>query len=185
MVTDLDGDDPNAAPDVATSDVAALRGAPVEVDARRAGRVAVGMLVVALFGLSAALFVSGARKNDQVTDLRDHGIAVAVTVTSCRGLLGGSGSNFVGYTCEGTYRVRGQRYRQTLPTNTLYAAGTRVTLVAAADDPALLSTRALVAARHASWRVYLVPSALLVLVAGVGALSWRRRRASRKDPLPR
>jgi hypothetical protein len=167
-----------------TPDVATLRGAPVQVNARRAAVVASVVVLTALLGASVALFVSGARKNSQVNDLRDHGIAVEVTVTSCRGLLGGSGSNPVGYTCQGTYVVGDRRYRQTLPTDALYAAGAHVTLVAASDDPALLSTRALVAARRASWRVFLVPSVLLIVF--LGALGWLvvRRRPPDGAALP-
>ena len=170
----------------AATELHALRGATVEADAHRVARVATAILLVALLAGSTALFASGARKNNQVTDLRDHGIAVAVTVTSCRGLLGGSGSNPVGYTCVGTYLVGTQRYRQTLPTSVLYASGTRITLVAADDDGALLSSRALVAAEHASWRVYLVPSALLLaFLVAAGGLAWRRRRNAKVPPLPR
>ena len=170
------------------TDVAALRGAPVAVDARRIARVAAVLALAALLGTSVALFVAGERKNAQVADLRAHGVAVVVTVTSCRGLLGGSGSNPVGYTCSGSYVVGGATYRQTLPTSTLYATGARVTLVAARDDPALLSTRALVDAQRVSWRVYLLPSVLLVAFLGaVGLGAWRRRAArltTRRRPSP-
>jgi hypothetical protein len=173
----VSGGAPSSQPDAAAARIASLRGAAVEVDARRVARIATVTLFVALLGVSAALFVAGARKNAQVTALRDHGVAVAVTVTSCRGLLGGSGSNLDGYTCQGTYLVGARRYRQTLPTSVLYAPGTRVALLADADDPALLSTRALVASEHASVRVYLAPSALLaVVLVAVGVLAWRRSR---------
>jgi hypothetical protein len=168
----------------ATEDVTALRGAPVDVDARRAARTVAPLCLVALLFATVALTVAGVHKNDQVTDLRDHGVGVAVTVTTCRGLLGGSGSNPVGYTCHGTYEFGGHRYDQTLPTNVLYALGTRVALVVAADDPALLSTRALVAAERPSWLVYRVPAVLfVVLVVALGLLVWRRRRASTSGPL--
>jgi len=182
----VEGDASRDAPGDVTTGGGRLRGASVEVDAPRVALVATGILLVALLGLSVALFVSGARKNDQIADLRDHGVVVVVMVTSCRGLLGGSGSNPVGYTCEGRYRVGRTRYLQTLPTNVLYAPGSRVMLVAAADDPALLSTRALVASEQTSWRVYLAPSALLVaFFVAVGGIAWRRRRTAVGSPLPR
>jgi hypothetical protein len=170
--------------DDANADLRALRGATVEVDPRRVARSVAVSCLIALLVATVALTVAGVRKNDQVTELRDHSVGVAVTVTTCRGLLGGSGSNPVGYTCKGTYLVGGHRYDQTLPTNVLYAPGTRVALVVAADDPDLLSTRELVAAERPSWLVYRVPAVLfVVLVVALVVLARRRRRASTSSPL--
>jgi len=89
--------------------VTTLRGAAVDVDARRVARVLVGACLLALAALSATFFVVGASKNAQITDLREHGVPVEVTVTRCLGLLGGSGSNDAGYACRGSFTIGGHR----------------------------------------------------------------------------
>ncbi len=118
-----------------------LRGAGVDVDVRRVGRVAVGLCLVALAVVAAILFVVGAHKNAQITRLRQHGVPVTVTVTGCLGLLGGSGSNAAGYACKGRFVLDGHRYLESVPGNVLRPVGTKVRAVAAAGDPPLLSTR--------------------------------------------
>lgn len=159
-----------------------LRGATVGADGRRVATVLRRCTVLALVAVAAVLTVAGADKNAQVTDLRSHGIDVAVTVTACRGLLGGSGSNSVGYSCTGTYRVDGRSFTQGLPGSTLLAPGSRVTEVVAAGDPELLSSPALVAAERPSARVYLVPAVLLATILALllaPRASRRRRRKAR------
>ncbi|MHB8329805.1 MAG: hypothetical protein ACYDD6_09315, partial [Acidimicrobiales bacterium] len=103
---------------------------------------------------------------------------VQVTVTGCRGLIGGSGSNPVGYDCTGTYGVDGRRYSRHIPDDTLHAKGARVQGLTVPSDPGLLSTPAIVAGERASWRVFTLPTVLAVAVAlAVGALALARRRA--------
>jgi len=160
--------------------VATLRGAGVDVDVRRAGRVIVGVALVALAVLAVVLFVAGAQKNAHITDLRQHGVPVDVTVTRCTGLLGGSGSNPVGYACRGTFAYGGHRYDVAIPGDTLYASGARLAAVTVPGDTGLFSTAATVAAEHASWKVFLLPAVLLgVLVVLVGALVLGRRHGGR------
>jgi hypothetical protein len=154
-----------------------LRGAGVEVDVRRAGAVLVGVGLVALTVLVVILFVAGVRKNAQVTSLRRHGTAVEVTVSTCRGLLGGSGSNAAGYACLGTFTVDGRRYTEAIPGDTLYPHGATVRAISARGDPALLTTVGVLATEHSSWTVFIVPTILsVVLVLLVAALALRRRR---------
>ena len=117
------------------SAVATLRGAGVDVDVRRAGRVLVGAVLGALAVLAVVLFVAGAQKNAQITSLRSHGVPVTVTVTGCTGLLGGSGSNAAGYACRGTFSVAGHRYDEAIPGDTLYPPGTPLAAVTVPGDP--------------------------------------------------
>ena len=155
----------------------------MEVDVRLAGRLAVTLGLVALAVSSALLFLAGVDKNAQIASLRQHGVAVGVTVSTCRGLLGGSGSNGAGYSCHGTFVLDERRYRVTIPGDTLLAPGTRVELVAAANDPGLVATIHRVDTAHASWRVFVFPTVLLAgLAASLAVLAIRRRRGQ-GDPV--
>jgi MYXO-CTERM domain-containing protein len=97
--------------------------------------------------------------------------------------MGGSGSNLVGYECKGTFMVDGHRYSEAIPGNELHPPGTTLRCVTVPGDPALLSTVRAVASEHASWRVFILPTVLLViLLLLVGALALRRRHISRASP---
>jgi len=158
----------------------ALRGASVgTLDSRRVGRAVAALCMVGLVVTAVVLAVAGADKNAQITRLRDHGVSVQVTVTGCLGLLGGSGSNPAGYECRGAYRAEGRRYVEDIPGTGLRRPGSTLRAVIDPDDPALLSTPAILATEHASWRVYVVPGALLLVVIAGGAVAlWRARRAT-------
>jgi hypothetical protein len=143
----------------------------------------VGICLVALAAAAVVLFAVGAHKNDQITRLRQNGVDLQVTVTTCLGLLGGSGSNGAGYACKGTFTLGGHRYDENIPGNILRPPGSKVRAVAVPGDPPLLSTAHDVAIQHASWTTFLVPTILLiVLVLLVGALLLRRRH--RRAPTP-
>jgi hypothetical protein len=110
-------------------------------------------------------------------------VPVTVTVSGCRGLLGGSGSNAAGYACRGSYHFRGHRYDEAIPGNVNRAPGSTLNGVIAAGDPALLSTPGQLRGERASWRAFIAPIALgLVVVAAVIALSVRRVRRRRAEP---
>jgi MFS superfamily sulfate permease-like transporter len=163
----------------------ALRGAGVDVDFRRAGRVAVAALLLALAAAAAVLFVAGAQKNAEIIRLHDHGVGVEVTVTRCIGLMGGSGSNLAGYQCRGTFTLNGHRYDEALPGATPSLSGAAFQAVTDPSDPALLSTRSSVAAEHASWRVFALPVVVLMVMALiVVALAIKRRADRRTDRAP-
>jgi hypothetical protein len=163
-----------------------LRGAGVEVDARRVGRVILALCLVGLTVAVVVLFVAGAHKNSQITRLRQHGVPVSIIVTGCTGQLGGSGSNAAGYSCRGTFTVNGHRYDEAIPGSTFYRPGATFHGIRVPGDPALLSSVGAVADEHASGSVFILPSVLLVvLVVSVGALILRRRRdpgASAQSP---
>ena len=157
-----------------------LRGAPVAVDSRRATRLVVTFCLTALGFAVAGLFVAGVHKNAQITLLRQHGVGVDVTVTGCRGLLGGSGSNAAGDTCRGIFVLDGRSYSDTIPGDTLRAPGTTLRLVTAESDPGLIETVHQVKTDHTSWMIFLLPSVLLmVLLALVTSYVIGRRRGSR------
>lgn len=173
---------PPSVPRLPSTDEArgSLRGAAVEVEPRRVVRIAGWCSVVVLLALTGVLAAAGAHKNAQIEELRDHGVGVRVTVLSCRGLLGGSGTNAAGYTCAGVYVLDGARHTATLPGNIQLAPGTVVAEIAATTDPGLLSSAQLVRSERSSPRVYLVPAVLLAGAVALGAALLRRRRADRQ-----
>jgi hypothetical protein len=158
-----------------------LRGAGVDVDLHRVGRVIVGVSLVALAVLVAVLFTAGAQKNAQITRLRQHGVRVEVTVSGCLGLLGGSGSNAAGYACKGSFPLAGHRYTESIPGNTFYRPGATVRAVTDPDDPGLLSTAGMVATEHPSWTVFILPGALAILLALSAGFVFRRWRRPAND----
>ena len=159
--------------------VAPLRGAAVQVDGRRVAAIVMGIVLVTLAVLVVVFTAIGIHKNRQINTLHDRGVAVTVTVTSCQGLLGGSGSNGAGYSCRGTYELGGHGYNELLPGTALHAPGATISSVAVPGDPALIAPVSIVDSEHASDSVYILPGVLLViLVVGVGALMLRRRTKS-------
>ncbi len=168
-----DGDRPDDGP------VSTLRGAGVQVDTARAARAAVALGLVVLVVVAAVLFVAGYRKNNQIDELRAHGVPVELTVTGCLGLMGGSGSNLAGDDCSGTYVYGGRTYTEDIPGNTLRATGSKLRGVVVSNDPALFSTPSTVAAEHPSASVYIAPVVLIIVAAGFGGWSLARRRKRR------
>lgn len=160
--------------------VAALRGAGVgDVDTRRLGKIFVWVILVTLAVLVVVFSLVGVHKNQQDNRLHNDGVPVAFTVSSCTGLVGGSGSNPVGYVCHGSYMLNGHTYREQLPGNDFHRPGSTVAAIAVPDDPALVSPAAMVATEHASSGVFLVPLILLVILALLVAfllLRYRKRR---------
>lgn len=164
-----------------------LRGAAVAVDGRRVVRVLVALGLVGLAVAAGLLFWAGVRHNSEVTRLRTDGVPVTVTVTGCRGLMGGSGSNLVGYECRGTFSSGGRSRSEILPGSDLHAAGSTVRLITVPGDPSLLAWPAQVRSERASWTVFVVPSVLLgaflVLLAGALRAAPRRRSAGALVPV--
>jgi hypothetical protein len=129
--------------------------------------------------LAASLFIAGARKNGQITSLHRRGVPVVVTVKSCMGLLGGSGSNAAGYVCRGSFLLRGHRYVDTIPGDGDRLLGTKVQAVTLTSDPGLLATASQLSTERASARVFLLPS-VLVLALTLGLVLLLVRRTGRQ-----
>jgi hypothetical protein len=158
--------------------VSTLRGAGVDVDVRRVGGL-LGRLCLAGVAVSAVIFFwSGAEKNSQITRLQHQGIPVEATVTGCLGLLGGSGSNPVGYQCRGNITLDGRNHDEVIPGDSLYRPGTTLQLITVEGDPALLATPGSLANEHASMSVFIVPT-ILLLITGAGALLLLQKRRLR------
>jgi hypothetical protein len=180
-------DNPDAGdPDTQGEPLSTLRasGAGPGVDTRAVARVAVGLLLVGLTVLVVILFVAGAQKNSQITRLRQHGVAVTITSSGCMGLLGGSGSNPAGYDCRGSFTLAGRRYNENIPGNTLHPPGELIRGVSVPGDPTLVTTARILAGEQASWRVYIVPTVLLIVLVGLGLLVRAVVRRGRRPTRP-
>lgn len=160
--------------------VAALRGAGVGgVDTRRLGKIIVWIILVTLAVLVVVFTLVGVHKNQQDNRLHNDGVPVTFTVSSCTGLVGGSGSNPVGYVCHGSYTLNGHTYSEQLPGNDFHRPRSTVPAIAVPGDPALVSPAAMVATEHASSGVFLVPLILLVILALLVAFVFLRYRKQR------
>jgi len=170
-----------AGPGPSQEPVSTLRGASVNYDARRVGRAVVGLCLVALLVLVVIFTVAGVHKNSQINRLHHDGVPVTVTVTSCLGLMGGSGSNAAGYSCTGTFAIDGKRYSESLPGTAFHNAHSTLAAIVVPSDPALVSPTSIANSEHAGLSVFLVPAILLVgllLLVGLIALLQRRSRSA-------
>src|SRR3984957_9986419 len=163
--------------------VGQLRGAGVQVNGRRVGQVAFGIVLATLAILAIVFTIVGVHTNQQDDRLHNDGVPVTFTVRGCLGLLGGSGSNAAGYSCQGTYTLDGARYHEQLPGNSFHRPGSTVAAVAVPGDPALVSPASIVATDHSSAGVFVLPVVLLValLVLVAILLVLRRRRQDIQD----
>lgn len=153
-----------------------LRGAGVEVDARRVGRFFAALGAFSLLVLAVVFFVVGLNKNHQITELQRHGVAVEARITGCLGLLGGSGSNAAGYSCQGSFALDGATYSVTIPGNVLRPQGSTVRIVSLPTDPHLVETATTLGSERATVGVFVLPIVLLgAFLALVGVFTARRR----------
>jgi hypothetical protein len=165
--------------------VASLRGPKVTINAPRFGRILIVLGMVALLVTGVLLLVGGAHHNAQITRLQHDGVKVQITVTSCIGMAGGTGSTPASFTCQGNFVLSGHRYHELIGGQTAEVnAGATVKGVAIPDDPALVSTASSVAASHTSFAVFLLPIVLLaIFVALLVVLVIRRSSSAVREEL--
>ncbi|HVA43447.1 MAG TPA: hypothetical protein VNF50_08195 [Acidimicrobiales bacterium] len=147
------------------------------VDTRALRRVLLWVALVGLVGASVGLMVSASLSNAGINRLRHHGRVVTATVSGCEGLLGGSGSNGVGYTCRADFSLGGRTWSEVLPGTSLRAPGSHLALVVAPTDPRDLATPAELVRERASWLGFVWAGLLLAaaLALGLRAMAMRRR----------
>jgi hypothetical protein len=149
-----------------------IRGAGgVTLDNRRVVVVVIGSCLAILAAVAVALGIAAAQQNSRNTHLKQHGIAVDVTVTSCIGVLSGTGVTVASFDCRGTFTLAGHTYTDAIRGSTQpLATGAIVNAVTDPHNPSVLSTTQSVAAAHPSWRALILPTVLLVLAIGGAAL---------------
>ena len=163
------------------AEVTHLRGVRVaEADTGRVVRVLVALALVGLAVLTIILTVSAANQNSRIDQLRNHGVAVTATVTSCLGVGSGVGMGIEYWQCRATYTLEGQQYEAVIGGNRAHLQdGQPLPAVAVPGKPSLLSTAGSVHGGGSALTPYVTPLVLgvLTIVGTVGALLWARRRA--------
>ena len=145
---------------------------------------ATGALVLAAFTVAVTVsFISAAHDNSRIQRLKTRGVPAVVTVTNCVGNIGGSGSNASGYTCHGSYRVKGVRYQEIIGSkSTLSPVGSTVQGIADPDRPTTIELASAVARSSTSSSVFVVSSVLALLLVALTLIFLRRLRLSRWRP---
>ena len=163
--------------------VVSLRGPAVQSIGRRFWTSAAAVLLALLATIVVVTFVSAVNDNARIDRLKAHGEAVIVTVTNCVGNLGGSGSNAADYTCDGTYRLGGARYRETIGSKTSFSSpGDKIRAVADPARPSTIEVASAVATSSSSSSAYVVPSLLALIFAALGCEYARRLLTFRRRP---
>jgi hypothetical protein len=157
-----------------------IRGGGGIVDTRRLFRVVVGSAIVALAILVVLLTVQAVHRNSRIDGLQRRGVPVDVTVTSCLGILSGTGITVTSFQCTGSFDLSGRTYNATIAgSNINHAAGDVVKAVADPKHPTSVSTAGSLVNAHSSWRAFIGPAiCFLVLVLVIAAALWWSRRNS-------
>ncbi len=142
------------------------------------GAAALGLVVFA--AVLVVSLVSALNDNARVERMKTHGIPITVTVTTCDGNLGGSGSNGAGFTCRGAYRVDGTNFHEVIGSMATFAApGTAVRAVADPSNHGTITLSSAVKSSKASPWALVPPGALAVVLM---ILTWLFVRVARRRP---
>jgi len=167
-----------------------IRGGGGVIDTRRLFRVVVGSAIVALAVLVTVLAVEAVHKNSRIDGLQRRGVPVDVTVTSCFGILSGTGITVTTFQCSGAFDLAGHSYHAVIAGSDInHQAGDVVQAVADPKHPTSISLASSLVNAHASWRPFIAPTVLFVVLVLLiaGALWWSRRNSAQRprdgDPL--
>jgi hypothetical protein len=156
----------------------------VNYDARRVGRVVVGLCLLVLLVLVIVFTVAGINNNSQINRLHHDGVPVNVTITGCLGLMGGSGSNAAGYSCTGSFTLDGKSYSESLPGTGFHKPHSTLRALVVPGDPALVSPVSVERSQHAGFSVFVLPLVLLIVLVAVSGLVVTLQRRKRDAPAP-
>ncbi len=152
-----------------TESTTSLRGPEVAPPTRKLGIWLLFGCAVILIGVSVATLATAIGNASHVSRMKSQGVHVPATVTTCRGNLGGSGSNLASYTCYATYSARGQRYESVVGgLNTFTATGTHVSVVADPEDLAAIETTLLASSAESGPMTFAIP--VLLFLLGIGCV---------------
>jgi len=164
--------------------VASLRGAAAVGVGRRFWVVMAALGLIAFAAFLVVSFISATNDNARINRMKDHGIPVVVTVSTCIGNLGGSGSNASSYTCTGVYAARDTSYHEVIGAMSSFVTpGTRVRAVADPGRPSTVELASAVASSKASNGAYVVPSLLALAFLAVALTFLRLIRRARRPTL--
>lgn len=162
-----------------------IRGGGGVIDTRRLFRVVVGSAVVALVALVSVLTIGAVNSNSRIDSLRQRGVPVDATVTSCLGILSGTGITVTSFQCNGSFSLDGRSYNAVIAgSNVNHSPGDVVMAVADPKNPTTLSTAGWVATARSSWRPFIAPGILFVVLVSLvlGVLWWPRRASAQRPP---
>jgi S1-C subfamily serine protease len=162
-----------------------IRGGGGVIDPRRLFRVAVGSAIVALAVLVVVLAVEAAHKNARIDSLQRRGVPVDVTVTSCFGILSGTGITVTTFQCSGSFELAGHSYHAVIAGSDInHQPGDVVQAVADPKHPTSISLASSLVNAHSSWRPFIAPTVLFVVLVLLiaGALWWARRNSAQRPP---
>jgi hypothetical protein len=157
-----------------------IRGGAGVADTRWLFRVLVASAIVVLAVLLAVLTIQAADKNSRIDNLRHRGVPVDVTVTDCLGILSGTGITVTSFQCSGSFELAGRSYHAVIAgSNANHAAGDVVKAIADPKHPTSISSASSLVNAHSSWRAFIGPAVLfLLLVLLIAGAVWRSRRNS-------
>jgi hypothetical protein len=162
-------------------DVVSLRGPEVPSIGRRFWISVAAVILALLATIVIVSFASAVNDNSRIDRLKAHGVTVIVTVTDCLGNIGGSGSNAAGYTCQGTYRLDGVNFHETIGSKSNFSvSGSKVRVVADPAQPSTIEVASAVARSSSSATVYIVPSLLAILCIALAFIFLRRFHPTRR-----
>jgi hypothetical protein len=162
-----------------------IRGGGGVMDPRRLFRVVVGSASVALAVVVVVLTIAAVHKNARIGGLQRRGVPVDVTVTSCFGILSGTGITVTTFQCKGSFDLAGRSYNAVIAGSTVnHQAGDVVKAVADPKHPTSVSLASSLVNAQSSWRAFVVPTVLFVLLVLLiaGALWWSRRNSAQRPP---
>jgi hypothetical protein len=162
-----------------------IRGGGGVVDTRRLFRVVVGSAIVALAVLVVVLTIEAAHKNSRIDSLQHRGVPIDVTVTSCFGILSGTGITVTTFQCKGSFALDAHNYNTVIAGSTInHQAGDVVKAVADPKHPTSVSLASSLVNAKSSWRAFIGPGVLFLLLVLLiaGALWWSRRNSAQRPP---
>ena len=161
-----------------------IRGGEGVVDTRRLFQVLLALAIATLAAFVVVLAIAAAHQNSRTHTLQRRGVPVDVTVTSCLGILSGTGITVTSFQCTGSFELAGRSYNAVIAGSSAnHAAGDVVKAIADPKHPTSVATPSSLANVHSSWRAFIAPAVLfLVLVLLIAATVWwsRRRAAQRR-----
>jgi len=160
-----------------------IRGGGGVIDTRRLFRIVVGSAMVVLAVLVVLLTVEAAHNNSRIDGLQRRGVSVDVTVTSCVGILSGTGITVTSFQCSGSFDLAGRSYHAVIAgSNVNHAVGDVVKAIADPKHPTSISTPSSLVHAHSSGRPFIAPAVLFVLLVLLiaGALWWSRRNSAQR-----
>ena len=157
-------------------------GATVSVSWTRVLTWTAGICLVSMAAVTIGLTVAAADNTSRLQRLKRHGTPVTARVTSCLGILSGTGVTVVGFRCSALFAVAGAEHTEDIhDSNTNLAPGTPVPCYVLADEPATLTLASAVDHQAPRWHAFVAPivlGAITVIGTVLAVLFLRRPRAT-------